>query len=68
MAMMMGRMAPASIAVSGESVYVFYMGTLFKLNADTLEIEAEVQLRPQGMPAMPMGAGPGAPPGAAPPQ
>lgn len=64
---MMRMAGGGAIAVHGESVYVLFMGTLFKLNADTLEIEAQVQLRPQGLPG-PMGAGPGAGPGGAPPQ
>lgn len=60
---MMGMMARmgggTAIAVTGESVYVVYMGTLFKFNADTLEEEAQVRLQPQGMPGM--GGAPGAP-------
>jgi hypothetical protein len=56
---MMARMGGgAAIAVAGESVYVIYMGTLFKFNADTLEEEAQVRLQPQGLP---MGGRPGAP-------
>lgn len=57
---MMARMGGGTaIAVSGESVYVIYMGTLFKFNADTLEEEAQVRLQPEGMPGM--GGRPGAP-------
>ena len=58
---MMGMMARmgggTAIAVAGESVYVVYMGTLFKFNADTLEEEAQVRLRPQGMPMPGAGGG-----------
>jgi len=64
----MGMMGGSTaIAVSGDSVYVVFMGTLFKFNADTLEEVAQVRLRPEGMPMMgPGGAGgaPPAPPGA----
>jgi hypothetical protein len=74
---MMGGMSQGvAIAVSGESVFVVYMGTLFRFNVDTLEEEAQVRLRPQGMgPGGPGGGGmpgfgappgPAAPPGAAP--
>jgi hypothetical protein len=65
---MMGMMRMASgtaIAVNDGAVYVVYMGTLFRFNADTLEEEAQVQLRPQGMPGMGMGQ-PGGAPAAAP--
>jgi len=60
-----GMMSSPAIAVAGDCVYVVYMGTLFKFNADTLEEEAQVRLRPQGLPGMPGGAGgaPGAPAG-----
>jgi hypothetical protein len=55
---MMGRMmgmmrgGSAAIAVSGESVYVVYMGTLFKFNADTLEEEGQAKLEVEGMQQM----------------
>ena len=64
---MMG--ASSAIAVANGKVYVVFMGTLFKLNADTLEVEAQAKLVPQGMEAMfqRMGApgGGGAPAGGA---
>jgi hypothetical protein len=66
---MMGMMRMAggtAIAVSDGAVYVVYMGTLFRFNADTLEEEAQVQLRPQWMQGMGqpggLGGAPGAPP------
>jgi hypothetical protein len=56
---MMGRMGGgAAIAVAGDYVYVVYMGTLFKVSADTLTVEHQVALQPQGLP---MGGRPGAP-------
>jgi len=71
MGMMMGG-GPA-IAVAGDSVYVVYMGTLFKFNADTLEEIAQVQLKPEALANLrpPGGGAPGAvapvgPPGGAP--
>ncbi len=63
---MMARMGGGTaIAVSGDSVYVIYMGTLFKFNADTLEEEAQVRLQPEGMPMGGPPMAPGAPGGGA---
>ncbi len=55
--------APPVITVANGKVYVVYLGTLFKLNADTLEEEAQVHLQPKWLQQM-MGAGgaPGQPP------
>jgi hypothetical protein len=65
MGMMMG--GGTAIAVSGDSVYVVYMGTLFKFNADTLEEVAQVQLKPAALANLrPPGAPGGAPGGPAP--
>ncbi len=48
-----GLMAsPPAIVVANGKVYVVFLGTLFKLNADTLEVEAQAKLVPQGMEAM----------------
>jgi hypothetical protein len=65
MGAMMG--APSAITVANGKIYVVFMGTLFKLNADTLEEEAQVRLQPKWMQQMMGPGGPGGPPGAAPP-
>jgi len=60
MGMMMGGGGGGPVmTVANGKVYVIFMGTLFKFNADTLEEEAQVRLQPNWLPAP---GAPGAPP------
>lgn len=61
---MMGRMAPASIAVSGDAVFVVQMGNIYKFDSNTLELLAQAEIPQPEMPTPPAGgaaapAGPG---------
>ena len=57
---MMGMMGGAAIAVSGDAVFVVRGNTLFKFDAETLELLAQAEMPMPEMPQMPGGPPPAA--------